>query len=220
MHPAFPKCTLLFRNAPDSRENAPRFSGMHPTLRKMHPAFSEMHPEKSKMHPSLFFGAFFYQNMSTKPTERQGYVPTQIIEKREILTVRVSLSHFYPTLIRQLPSHFCFKTLLWVLAQAPPLRYSWIIVLKGNFATRPVTIQSWPYSMAKTSVLCHCEPVTDVTGVAIRISLSLFCCFVCTKERRIPTPVLRHWLGMTGVDWIVILLFYFIFISLGRRRYS
>ena len=23
MHPAFPKCTLLFRNAPDSRENAP-----------------------------------------------------------------------------------------------------------------------------------------------------------------------------------------------------
>ena len=123
MHPAFPKCTLLFRNAPDSRENAPRFSGMHPTLRKMHPAFSEMHPEKSKMHPSLFFGAFFYQNMSTKPTERQGYVPTQIIEKREILTVRVSLSHFYPTLIRQLPSHFCFKTLLWVLAQGPPLRY-------------------------------------------------------------------------------------------------
>ena len=117
MHPAFPKCTLFFRNAPDSRENAPRFSGMHPTLRKMHPAFSEMHPEKSKMHPSLFFGAFFYQNMSTKPTERQGYVPTQIIEKREILTVRVSLSHFYPTLIRQLPSHFCFKTLLWVLAQ-------------------------------------------------------------------------------------------------------
>lgn len=91
------------------------------TLRKMHPAFSEMHPEKSKMHPSLFFGAFFYQNMSTKPTERQGYVPTQIIEKREILTVRVSLSHFYPTLIRQLPSHFCFKTLLWVLAQAPSL---------------------------------------------------------------------------------------------------
>ena len=122
MHPAFPKCTLLFRNAPDSRENAPRFSGMHPTLRKMHPAFSEMHPEKSKMHPSLFFGAFFYQNMSTKPTERQGYVPTQIIEKREILTVRVSLSHFYPTLIRQLPSHFCFKTLLWVLAQGSPLR--------------------------------------------------------------------------------------------------
>ena len=37
-------------------------------------------------------------------------------------------------------------------------------------------------------------------GVAIRISLSLFCCFACTKERRIPTPVLRHWLGMTGVD--------------------
>ena len=31
-----------------------------------------------------------------------------------------------------------------------------------------VIIQSWPYSMAKTSVLCHCEPVTDVTGVAIR----------------------------------------------------
>ena len=124
MHPAFPKCTLLFRNAPDSRENAPRFSGMHPTLRKMHPAFSEMHPEKSKMHPSLFFGAFFYQNMSTKPTERQGYVPTQIIEKREILTVRVSLSHFYPTLIRQLPSHFCFKTLLWVLTQS-----AWVFIL-------------------------------------------------------------------------------------------
>ena len=138
MHPAFPKCTLLFRNAPDSRENAPRFSGMHPTLRKMHPAFSEMHPEKSKMHPSLFFGAFFYQNMSTKPTERQGYVPTQIIEKREILTVRVSLSHFYPTLIRQLPSHFCFKTLLWVLAQAPPLRYSRTIMRKVDYATRPM----------------------------------------------------------------------------------
>ena len=129
MHPAFPKCTLFFRNAPDSRENAPRFSGMHPTLRKMHPAFSEMHPEKSKMHPSVFFGAFFYQNMSTKPTERQGYVPTQIIEKREILTVRVSLSHFYPTLIRQLPSHFCFKTLLWVLAQAPPLHEDGTVVL-------------------------------------------------------------------------------------------
>ena len=76
----------------------------------------------SELRRSLFFGAFFYQNMSTKPTERQGYVPTQIIEKREILTVRVSLSHFYPTLIRQLPSHFCFKTLLWVLAQRQPLR--------------------------------------------------------------------------------------------------
>ena len=73
MHPAFPKCTLFFRNAPDSRENAPRFSGMHPTLRKMHPAFSEMHPEKSKMHPSLFFGAFFYQNMSTKPNKHRDF---------------------------------------------------------------------------------------------------------------------------------------------------
>ena len=104
----------------------------------MHPAFSEMHPEKSKMHPSLFFGAFFYQNMSTKPTERQGYVPTQIIEKREILTVRVSLSHFYPTLIRQLPSHFCFKTLLWVLAQAPPLRVLWAdFSIVGRHALMP-----------------------------------------------------------------------------------
>ncbi len=28
--------------------------------------------------------------------------------------------------------------------------------------------------MAKTSVLCHCEPVTDVTGVAIRINKAMY----------------------------------------------
>ena len=46
--------------------------------------------------------------------------------------------------------------------------------------------------------LRHCEPVTDVTGVAIRIPLTRLNCLNCTKEKRIPTPVLRHWLGMTG----------------------
>ena len=73
------------------------------------------------------------------------------------------------------------------------------IRLKQNNKSTRVTIQSWPYSTVKTSVLCHCEPVTDVTGVAIRIPMTLLRCSTYTEERRIPTPVLRHWLGMTGV---------------------
>ena len=97
MHPVFQKCTRLSK--------------------KCTPLFQKCTLKNQKCTRAFSLGAFFYQNRCTKPTERQGYVPTQIIEKREILTVRVSLSHFYPTLIRQLPSHFCFKTLLWVLAQ-------------------------------------------------------------------------------------------------------
>ena len=46
---------------------------------------------------------------------------------------------------------------------------------------------------------CHCEPVTDVTGVAIRIPRKPHQIGHSTGER-IPTPVLRHWLGMTGVE--------------------
>ena len=109
-------------------KNAPHLPKMHPFQKctrlseKCTLLFWKCTLKNQKCTRAFSLGAFFYQNMSTKPTERQGYVPTQIIEKREILTVRVSLSHFYPTLIRQLPSHFCFKTLLWVLAQAPPLR--------------------------------------------------------------------------------------------------
>ena len=55
-----------------------------------------------------------------------------------------------------------------------------------------------PMICGKTFVSRHCEPVTDVTGVAIRIPLTRLNCLNCTKEKRIPTPVLRHWLGMTG----------------------
>ena len=122
MHLILPKCTLFFRNAPDSRKNAPCFQKCTRLSKKCTPLFQKCTLKNQKCTRAFSLGAFFYQNRCTKPTERQGYVPTQIIEKREILTVRVSLSHFYPTLIRQLPSHFCFKTLLWVLAQAPPLR--------------------------------------------------------------------------------------------------
>ena len=104
-------------------KNAPHLPKMHPFQKctrlseKCTLLFWKCTLKNQKCTRAFSLGAFFYQNMSTKPTERQGYVPTQIIEKREILTVRVSLSHFSPTLIRQLPSHFCFKTLLWVLAQ-------------------------------------------------------------------------------------------------------
>ena len=121
MHLILPKCTLFFRNAPDSRKNAPCFQKCTRLSKKCTPLFQKCTLKNQKCTRAFSLGAFFYQNRCTKPTERQGYVPTQIIEKREILTVRVSLSHFYPTLIRQLPSHFCFKTLLWVLAQGPPL---------------------------------------------------------------------------------------------------
>ena len=109
-------------------KNAPHLPKMHPFQKctrlseKCTLLFWKCTLKNQKCTRAFSLGAFFYQNMSTKPTERQGYVPTQIIEKREILTVRVSLSHFYPTLIRQLPSHFCFKTLLWVLAQASSRR--------------------------------------------------------------------------------------------------
>ena len=123
MHLILPKCTLFFRNAPDSRKNAPCFQKCTRLSKKCTPLFQKCTLKNQKCTRAFSLGAFFYQNRCTKPTERQGYVPTQIIEKREILTVRVSLSHFYPTLIRQLPSHFCFKTLLWVLAQAPPLPF-------------------------------------------------------------------------------------------------
>ena len=133
MHLILPKCTLFFRNAPDSRKNAPCFQKCTRLSKKCTPLFQKCTLKNQKCTRAFSLGAFFYQNRCTKPTERQGYVPTQIIEKREILTVRVSLSHFYPTLIRQLPSHFCFKTLLWVLAQAPPLRCA----ANPHFATAP-----------------------------------------------------------------------------------
>ena len=129
MHLILPKCTLFFRNAPDSRKNAPCFQKCTRLSKKCTPLFQKCTLKNQKCTRAFSLGAFFYQNRCTKPTERQGYVPTQIIEKREILTVRVSLSHFYPTLIRQLPSHFCFKTLLWVLAQAPPLHEDGTVVL-------------------------------------------------------------------------------------------
>ena len=52
---------------------------------------------------------------------------------------------------------------------------------------------------------CHCEPVTDVcifaeakSGVAIRIPRKPHQIRHPAGER-IPTPVLRHWLGMTGL---------------------
>ena len=111
MHPVFQKCTRLSAKC---------------TL-----LFWKCTLKNQKCTRAFSLGAFFYQNRCTKPTERQGYVPTQIIEKREILTVRVSLSHFYPTLIRQLPSHFCFKTLLWVLAQPPSFFVHFLC--SGNF---------------------------------------------------------------------------------------
>ncbi len=137
MHLILPKCTLFFRNAPDSRKNAPCFQKCTRLSKKCTPLFQKCTLKNQKCTRAFSLGAFFYQNRCTKPTERQGYVPTQIIEKREILTVRVSLSHFYPTLIRQLPSHFCFKTLLWVLAQAPPCKIrAWRTFRRAPLAPR------------------------------------------------------------------------------------
>ena len=150
MHLILPKCTLFFRNAPDSRKNAPCFQKCTRLSKKCTPLFQKCTLKNQKCTRAFSLGAFFYQNRCTKPTERQGYVPTQIIEKREILTVRVSLSHFYPTLIRQLPSHFCFKTLLWVLAQGPPLRDSQDFCILFKFCNRLSSCLSTRFRQGKT----------------------------------------------------------------------
>ena len=155
MHLILPKCTLFFRNAPDSRKNAPCFQKCTRLSKKCTPLFQKCTLKNQKCTRAFSLGAFFYQNRCTKPTERQGYVPTQIIEKREILTVRVSLSHFYPTLIRQLPSHFCFKTLLWVLAQGPPLRIALRLPVGDGVLDVP---QSFPLmEIGRILVLLRCR---------------------------------------------------------------
>ena len=68
MHPAFPKCTLFFRNAPDSRENAPCFLGNAPWKTKNAPAyFSRVHfsikiwvLSQKKSSNSLWIRAFWF----------------------------------------------------------------------------------------------------------------------------------------------------------------
>ena len=72
-----------------------------------------------------------------------------------------------------------------------------VTIEKRNYCF-PCNYSVQPMICGKTFVSRHCEPVTDVTGVAIRIPLTRLNCLNCTKEKRIPTPVLRHWLGMTG----------------------
>ena len=48
MHRILPKCTLFFRNAPDSRENAPDFFGNAPCAPKFAPCFFGNAPWKTK----------------------------------------------------------------------------------------------------------------------------------------------------------------------------
>ena len=50
--------------------------------------------------------------------------------------------------------------------------------------------------------LCHCEPVTDVTGAAIRSPLAAPCISVCRWGRGFPRQS-ADWLGMTGAVRVV-----------------
>lgn len=76
MHLILPKCTLFFRNAPDSRKNAPCFQKCTRLSKKCTPLFQKCTLKNQKCTRAFSLGAFFYQNRCTKPAERVGFEPT------------------------------------------------------------------------------------------------------------------------------------------------
>ena len=70
MHLILPKCTLFFRNAPDSRKNAPCFQKCTRLSKKCTPLFQKCTLKNQKCTRAFSLGAFFYQNRCTKP---KGY---------------------------------------------------------------------------------------------------------------------------------------------------
>ena len=67
MHLILPKCTLFFRNAPDSRKNAPCFQKCTRLSKKCTPLFQKCTLKNQKCTRAFSLGAFFYQNRCTKP---------------------------------------------------------------------------------------------------------------------------------------------------------
>ena len=94
MHPASPKCTL--------------FSEMHPTPGKCTLLFWKCTLKSQKCTRVLFLGAFFYQNMSTKPSRACNQADYRLFPFSE--TGNSVLFHFFGEKIIRSPQHQSIST--------------------------------------------------------------------------------------------------------------
>ena len=96
---------------------------------------------------------------------------------------------------RQLPSHFCFKTLLWVLAQGSPLRWEILWVRWNHYPQTAVVKIAWRGSSGSAGITSMSYEMnrtikrfgitsTQILPAGRRINI------ICHKSKRIPSSKL------------------------------